>query len=329
MPSDHKPIRIIVGDDVKMQFYLENYDVLFVRSLGAASPKQVLGENKVCRFCGRCPPQTTFRKLAHAVPELLGNKRLFARYECDDCNSEFSTFETELANSAAIFLFSAQVKGKTGVPALRSRQKRSRAEVNEHGFSFHAHQGDAIVSIDEAAQTLRLKMKHQRYRPLGVYKALTKVALTLMPEHELDAFREAMHWIRAPITQGAIVKPSICLRTFVPGPRPIPEPHVILFRRKPGKEVPYSMLFFAVGNTSFQIIVPCPAHHKEGHAYNFPPVPMTTSIDLDLASGPPLHYQEDLSTLDLTDAIADMTFHFDKIISKPKDRGSSTSVSGA
>jgi hypothetical protein len=116
MPSDQKPIRIIVGDAEKMQFYMENYDILFTRHLGPSSPKQTLGTEKLCRFCGRRSPAATFRKLAHAVPELAGNKRLFARYECDGCNSDFSTFEAELAKSAAIFLFSAQVKGKTGVP---------------------------------------------------------------------------------------------------------------------------------------------------------------------------------------------------------------------
>jgi hypothetical protein len=242
----------------------------------------------------------------------VGNKRLFALYECDGCNSDFSVFEDELAKSAAIFLFSAQVKGKKGVPTLRSQQKLSRAEVNEHGFSFQEHEGDAILSTDETTRTVRLKLKHQRYRPLGVYKALTKVALTLMPEHELNAFQEAMKWIKAPIARGAIMKPSICLRTLIPGPRPIPAPHVILFRRKPGKDVPYSMLFLATGNTSFQVNVPCLAHDVERHTYRFPPVPMTTSIDLDLAQGPPLHYQEDLSSPDLIDAPSEMTFHYDE-----------------
>jgi len=108
--------------------------------------------------------------------------------------------------------------------------------MREHGFSFQEHEGDTILSIDETTRTLRLELRHQRYRPLDVYKALIKVALTLMPENELSAFQEALKWIRAPIAQWAIVKPSICLRTFIPGPRAIPEPHVILFRRKDGKK---------------------------------------------------------------------------------------------
>jgi hypothetical protein len=46
---------------------------------------------------------------------------------------------------------------------------------------------------------------------------------------------------------------------------------------------------------------------------------MTTSIDFDLAQGPPLHYKEDLSSPDLVDALSEMTFHFDEIKSVPID----------
>jgi hypothetical protein len=45
---------------------------------------------------------------------------------------------------------------------------------------------------------------------------------------------------------------------------------------------------------------------------------MTTAIDLDLAQGPPLHYQEDPSSPDLIEALSEMIFHFDEINSIPK-----------
>jgi hypothetical protein len=317
MSPDSKPIRIIVGDDVKMKFYLEHYDVLMARRLDSSSPEKTLGTEEICRFCGGRPPAVTFNKIAHAVPELLGNKRLFARYECDACNNYFSAFEDDLAKSAAIFLFGAQIKGKSGVPTLRTRKKLSRAEFREHGYSFQEYDGDEILSIDEVSQTARLKLKHQRFRPLGVYKTLTKIALTVMPESELSVFKEALQWLKEPLSEGPMVTPSLCYRTFIPGPRPIPRPHVMLFRRKHGHVVPYSMLFLAVGNTSFQIVVPCPSQDPAGQTYSFPPIPMTASIDFDAAQGPPLHFTDDLSSADLTDAPSDMTFHFERIETKP------------
>jgi hypothetical protein len=41
-------------------------------------------------------------------------------------------------------------------------------------------------------------------------------------------------------------------------------------------------------------------------------------MDLDLAQGPPLHYQEDLSSPDLIDALSELIFHFDESRSAPK-----------
>jgi HNH endonuclease len=54
--------------------------------------KQYLGaeETRVCRFCRRDAGTTTFKKVAHAVPQLLGNRSVIAYYECDACNTYFS-----------------------------------------------------------------------------------------------------------------------------------------------------------------------------------------------------------------------------------------------
>jgi hypothetical protein len=300
---------ISVADYERIRFYLDNYDVIFRSGLGPSSPKTTLGSERLCRFCGQRPPQVTFRKLAHAAPELLGNKRLFARYECDECNQSFGAIEGELAKYIALELFGSQIKGKAGIPCLRSRQKLSRAEVNENGFLFKENKDDRILWMDAASQTLRLKVHHQRYRPLGAFKALTKVALTLTPEPELPAFEPTLQWLRAPIDRGSIMKPANCLRSFVPGPRPIREPYVVLFRRRHGRDVPYSMLFLATGNTGFQVIVPCPDHDKNGSTYEFLPVPIAAFVDPSLATGGARYFVDDLTSDDLIDAPSEATFH--------------------
>ena len=45
---------------------------------------------RVCRFCGKSESQVTFKSVAHAIPESLGNKRVILLNECDECNSFFS-----------------------------------------------------------------------------------------------------------------------------------------------------------------------------------------------------------------------------------------------
>ena len=55
---------------------------------------------RTCRFCGLSFPETTFKKEAHLIPEMLGNKTLLSDFECDKCNHYFGvTFENHLANN--------------------------------------------------------------------------------------------------------------------------------------------------------------------------------------------------------------------------------------
>jgi hypothetical protein len=67
-----------------LRFYTDHYDQLFFRGLGGTNKQMVLGTKPYkCRFCGGERPARTFRKRAHAVSELLGNKVLKSLYECD------------------------------------------------------------------------------------------------------------------------------------------------------------------------------------------------------------------------------------------------------
>ena len=51
---------------------------------------------KICRFCGKKEPEVTFNKIAHAIPEMLGNKQYISLSECDTCNKKFSKYEDNL-----------------------------------------------------------------------------------------------------------------------------------------------------------------------------------------------------------------------------------------
>jgi HNH endonuclease len=65
-----------------------------------------------CRFCDRKKPEVTFKKKAHAVPELIGNKTLLTFYECDDCNDRFSSFEDDFAKMTLGDRSISQARGK-------------------------------------------------------------------------------------------------------------------------------------------------------------------------------------------------------------------------
>ncbi len=83
-----------------MDFLGANYNELVTYHLNEEE-KIYLGDkdNRVCRFCKKDSTQTTFRTVAHAIPEFVGNKKLIAHYECDVCNAKFSRLlESHMGN---------------------------------------------------------------------------------------------------------------------------------------------------------------------------------------------------------------------------------------
>ena len=92
-----EPIAVETEALKALRFYTDHYDTLFFRGVGGANKQIVLGTkpNK-CRFCSGERPARTFKKRAHAVSELLGNKAVKSLYECDACNERW------IAGSAGI-----------------------------------------------------------------------------------------------------------------------------------------------------------------------------------------------------------------------------------
>lgn len=73
-------------------FYETNYDLIANYNCSAHTKLFVDAEKMkpyTCRFCGRTAPDVSFKKVAHAVSELVGNKALYLKSECDACNELF------------------------------------------------------------------------------------------------------------------------------------------------------------------------------------------------------------------------------------------------
>ena len=120
------PVILDARGEKAAQFYEETYvgaHPLFLRPgkrLVLAGP-----DPRVCRFCGRDSANTRFRHDAHAIPHLLGNRTLFTREECDQCNLFFgSTIENDLGNWTKPTRTFSRIKGKNGVPTLKNEKGR-------------------------------------------------------------------------------------------------------------------------------------------------------------------------------------------------------------
>jgi hypothetical protein len=293
-----------------LEFYAENYEQITLPGLGLANKQIILGTYpSKCRFCAGELPVRTFRKRAHAVSELLGNKVIKSLYECDQCNERFSAFEDDLAKMTLPFRSLGGVVGKNGVPTLLSAsgeaRGKSRMEFKNGTLHMSHPSGDESFVVDEAAKTINFSYVVQPYRPLGAFKALCKTAFTLLPEVELLHFEDLRQWLlQSDVTTNQVYARGchICYRSFVPAFRAFPQPIVIMFRRHTRVEAPYASMFVAFGNLSLQIFLPCPAQddHLRGKNIFVFSYPNFYQLQPWKATGPIAFSQIDLSAPERT-----------------------------
>jgi hypothetical protein len=277
---------------MRLKFLDENYIPLVDYHLNQEG-KIFLGDkdNKKCRFCGKSEPETTFSNVSHAIPEFTGNKKLIAYNECDVCNSKFSKLlENHMANYMNLLHTFSQVRGKKGVPSFKTiHNKKSRVDVGSTNVEVENHEGDSIATIDEINKTITFTAKKASYVPIAIYKCLTKMALTIMPENELDNFKTTMKWINEEdhAASHLDLKALFALMSFAPGAIPYPFTSCMLFKRKdnPTEDVPYMLFLLAYGNFAFQIYLPLSSEDKKYQGSNFEMVFIPTPIDMLQGTG--------------------------------------------
>jgi hypothetical protein len=180
------------------RFYEENYDGLGQWIL-VPGKKVFLGsrENRCCRFCAKRSPEVTFRKHAHAIPELLGNKSLFTYYECDACNELFGGgIENDFGNWSKPMRTVARIRGKTGVPTIKRTHRGWRVEGVQGGLHVKHEDVDPVFEVDEDNRQMTFKLPRDPYIPVAVLKAFVKMGLALLPDEEMPNFQSALEWVR-------------------------------------------------------------------------------------------------------------------------------------
>lgn len=153
------------------------------------------GDPQTCRFC-MCTAAdgATFKKAAHIIPTALGNDHLKSAEECDDCNGYFGR-ETEpsliaMLDFQRVFL-GTQGRGKNeGRPKLYFG-KDSVAHDGKH-VSIRSH------SVQKnSSDTFQIELgKGALLNPSAVYRALVKIAISIIGAGQLPHLRKTIEWVR-------------------------------------------------------------------------------------------------------------------------------------
>lgn len=216
-------------------------------------------EKRVCRFCKRNSKETSFKTDSHVIPHALGNKYLVADDECDQCNKLFSTYENCLVDYLGIHrtVFSSRGK-KNKVPKFKSPDSGLTAsnthfQTIEKAIIIEDNNGSAF-DIDDVSGKTTINYKKHSYIPIFVYKALLKVALSLIKDTYLPVYTETIKML---ITDHSDKFLSSFAKVGVAYTSLHMKTHCLIFRKQSATEAfPTHVFQLYYENLVFQLFIP-------------------------------------------------------------------------
>jgi len=165
-------------------------------------------EKRCCIFCLNHAPDVSFKKIAHAISETVGNKILISHFECDDCNKLFGDFlEDSLGKYMLPFKIITQVYGKKNKLVAKDKTEDSSLTYGSYRIQFNKDEPilpnfsntrgilitrssnpSNIIKMNEAKNEFEINIPRQKYDPRLVYCSFLKMAYSILPLYELKNY---------------------------------------------------------------------------------------------------------------------------------------------
>lgn len=242
-------------------------------------------KERKCRFCGKSSPEVSFKKVAHLMPELLGNKKCLSDYECDICNSKFGVYENDLANYLGAFLATSGIRGKTKIPKFKSNDRNIVVNQNPPFIDIEFKDADYFsqnIGYDRKNDIQKINYYTNPYTPLNVYKSLLKIAVSIINEKDLPFLEETIQFLNEENTYRNLEKNSFFAihKYFIPGNFNF-DPIIFSFKKRKQLEhipAPTYTFIIQIRNIIIQMFIPFYekdksffAPDKKRHFYLAPP----------------------------------------------------------
>lgn len=205
-----------------------------------------------CRYCKQTKLTVTFKDKAHTFPEFLGNK-LFVNKdnECDDCNHFFGDkLEPNLNSFIKTLLVVDDINGKGGSKKYKSFNKMGGITHKNGSIEMSVVEGYEMVSDDPVEKKMKIKIDIPKYSLRSAYKAILKMALSILPESEIGDFKFEFSCLK----NNDIFGCEYIILNYYPGFNIMPF-SIMLYKRK-NDTVPIPKYQFAVMNNNFLLQVP-------------------------------------------------------------------------
>lgn len=237
------------------------YEFTFIDRIDVGN-KIYIGKNEslTCRFCERDESRTTFSDIAHAIPEAIGNRRVILTEECDECNQLFSqSIEDSFDKYTKPFRIMSGIKGKRSVPSYKTRDKLARVDVDRFKKIVKIDgQHPNIFTSNTITNEHEIKLERDPYVPLNVYKAMLKMALSLLPNEKKIDFAVHFNWLMSRGDTNFFKPYPILIEEICFGPSFGMGSLAALLIRKDSASIenPYALFVLVFGSFMLQISIP-------------------------------------------------------------------------
>lgn len=270
----------------ELKVFFEDYfidDIIFHPD---KKPSLKQKKERVCRFCSRTMPNVTFRKDAHTIPQLTGNRNMVSDFECDTCNSLFSKYETQLAYFLGVSRSLSFLKGLEGLPKYKTPDKKLIVEEDKIDNKIKII-SDGLDNnhweIDEENRKIKIFSVKHPYIPIDVFKSLIKMGLCYIDDENIPHLQSVFKILQTKEHDNKIAGNPV-FRLYIhlfAGPA-IPIPIIYKMRRKEDAAhefCPFYCFIIYFGNYIFQFFIPYYTHdadvikkHGKVHLPTCPPL---------------------------------------------------------
>lgn len=233
-----------------------------------ARRNRISQKDRVCRFCGKNGSVVKFNTDPHIIPQLLGKNFGVSDYECDDCNAHFSTYETHLADFLGLLRTVLFVGGENNVPTFKSPGESLIARITDE------IQGKKAITISDNKRTSffintatgenRITYIKNSYVPVNVFKALLKIALSILPDDQTFYYKPMFDFISNDKNDPFFVQfAKVVVYTIH---YPVLRPACYLFEKiDPKSSLPTHVFNLYFENFIYELFIPC--HFNDLHLY--------------------------------------------------------------
>lgn len=232
-------------------------------SYGYDGIEECIGEEdvnkRVCRFCGKKYPEVTFDKDAHAVQDALGNKLLYCFEECDTCNHDLAPIEDNFRKIMDFrrAMYHIPRKGTTCTPKVVG--KTFIIKPDKHGLPELFLMEESIPQEVNRAKPfyMHLELKDSMSNE-GMYMALCKMVIDMLPSGELSHFENTIKWITSNGKWAPDSLPSTWLAVLPTDHVVYPQPVLDIFLNNKGQmpNSPYCTGILWIYDIAYMFIMP-------------------------------------------------------------------------